>query len=65
MFGPEEVQLADNSACASIRADLKMCLLNSDCCKVVSFITWSEFTKYLKKSYNFHVFRIKRPQDNA
>lgn len=39
VFGPEEVQLADNSACASIRADLKMCLLNSDCCKVVSFIT--------------------------
>ncbi|XP_055907121.1 cytochrome c oxidase assembly factor 5 [Eupeodes corollae] len=26
-------KLADNSACAGVRADLKMCLLESDCCK--------------------------------
>ncbi|XP_054738423.1 cytochrome c oxidase assembly factor 5 [Anastrepha obliqua] len=27
-------KLADNSACAGVRADLKMCLLESDCCRV-------------------------------
>ncbi|CAH2269003.1 cytochrome c oxidase assembly factor 5 [Pararge aegeria] len=32
-YSPEEVGLADSSPCAAIRADLKMCLLNSDCCK--------------------------------
>ncbi|XP_045769342.1 cytochrome c oxidase assembly factor 5 [Maniola jurtina] len=32
-YAPEEVGLADTSPCAAIRADLKMCLLNSDCCK--------------------------------
>lgn len=30
-------KLADTSACAGVRADLKMCLLQSDCCKVVSY----------------------------
>ncbi|KPJ16115.1 Protein C2orf64 [Papilio machaon] len=34
VYGPEDVKLADNTACASIRADLKICLLNSSCCKV-------------------------------
>ncbi|XP_055856373.1 cytochrome c oxidase assembly factor 5 [Episyrphus balteatus] len=28
-----EEKLADNTACAGVRADLKMCLLESDCCK--------------------------------
>ncbi|CAH0719839.1 unnamed protein product, partial [Brenthis ino] len=32
-FGPDEVGLADQSPCAGVRADLKMCLLTSDCCK--------------------------------
>jgi cytochrome c oxidase assembly factor 5 len=32
-------QLADKSPCAGVRADLKMCLLQSDCCKIVSFPT--------------------------
>ncbi|KAM3957094.1 cytochrome c oxidase assembly factor 5 [Aphomia sociella] len=32
-FAPDEVGLKDKSPCAGIRADLKMCLLNSDCCK--------------------------------
>lgn len=32
-FGPEEVGLADTSSCAAVRADLKMCLLESDCCR--------------------------------
>nr|XP_019564560.2 cytochrome c oxidase assembly factor 5-like [Aedes albopictus] len=26
-------KLADETACARVRADLKMCLLQSDCCK--------------------------------
>lgn len=30
-------QLADETACARVRADLKMCLLQSDCCKKVTF----------------------------
>ncbi|XP_049872639.1 cytochrome c oxidase assembly factor 5 [Pectinophora gossypiella] len=32
-FAPDEVGLADKSPCAGIRADLKMCLLESDCCR--------------------------------
>lgn len=28
-------QLVDKSACSGVRADLKMCLLESDCCKIV------------------------------
>lgn len=28
-------ELKDKSACAGVRADLKMCLLESDCCKLV------------------------------
>lgn len=31
-FGP----LADKTPCAGSRADLKMCLLESDCCRKVS-----------------------------
>ncbi|PZC78191.1 cytochrome c oxidase assembly factor 5 [Helicoverpa armigera] len=32
-FAPDEIGLADKSPCAGIRADLKLCLLASDCCK--------------------------------
>ncbi|XP_035450329.2 cytochrome c oxidase assembly factor 5 [Spodoptera frugiperda] len=32
-YAPDEVGLADKSPCAGIRADLKICLLASDCCK--------------------------------
>lgn len=32
----ENEKLADNTACAGVRADLKMCLLESDCCKKVN-----------------------------
>lgn len=28
-------RLADETACAGVRADLKMCLLQSDCCRIV------------------------------
>ncbi|XP_031622199.1 cytochrome c oxidase assembly factor 5 [Contarinia nasturtii] len=32
-FSEEGEQLADKSPCAELRARLKMCLLDSDCCK--------------------------------
>lgn len=35
-FSEEGEQLADKSPCADIRARLKMCLLDSDCCKKVN-----------------------------
>ncbi|GJQ74442.1 hypothetical protein Trydic_g21312 [Trypoxylus dichotomus] len=31
-YSEEGERLADKSACAGVRADLKMCLLKSDCC---------------------------------
>ncbi|KAG5675816.1 hypothetical protein PVAND_005687 [Polypedilum vanderplanki] len=34
MMRYENEELKDKSACANIRADLKMCLLQSDCCKI-------------------------------
>ncbi|CAH2004570.1 unnamed protein product [Acanthoscelides obtectus] len=34
-YEEENEKLADKSACAGVRADLKMCLLESDCCKVL------------------------------
>lgn len=34
-YEEENERLADQSACANVRADLKMCLLESDCCKKV------------------------------
>jgi len=33
----ENAHLADQSPCAGIRADLKMCLLESDCVKKVNY----------------------------
>lgn len=35
-YSEEGETLKDKSRCATIRADLKMCLLESDCCKIVS-----------------------------
>lgn len=37
-YEEEGEQLQDKSPCAGIRADLKMCLLESDCCKKVSLL---------------------------
>lgn len=31
-------RLSDNSACAGVRADLKICLLQSDCCRKVIYV---------------------------
>ncbi|XP_055386845.1 cytochrome c oxidase assembly factor 5 [Condylostylus longicornis] len=33
-YQEEGEKLADTSPCAGVRADLKMCLLESDCCKI-------------------------------
>ncbi|CAH1373890.1 cytochrome c oxidase assembly factor 5 [Tenebrio molitor] len=33
-YTEENEKLSDKSACAGARADLKMCLLESDCCKI-------------------------------
>ncbi|KAJ8921689.1 hypothetical protein NQ315_010599 [Exocentrus adspersus] len=33
-YEEENEKLKDKSACAGVRADLKMCLLESDCCKI-------------------------------
>ncbi|CAH0553555.1 unnamed protein product [Brassicogethes aeneus] len=33
-YGEENEKLADKTACAGVRADLKMCLLQSDCCRI-------------------------------
>lgn len=35
-FSTEGEQLKDKTRCAHLRANLKMCLLETDCCKVVS-----------------------------
>lgn len=35
MMKYDNEQLVDKSACSGVRADLKMCLLESDCCKRV------------------------------
>lgn len=37
-YESEGERLADTTACAGIRADLKVCLLESDCCRLVSHI---------------------------
>lgn len=37
-YEEEGEQLKDKSACSGVRADLKMCLLQSDCCKRVNHI---------------------------
>lgn len=41
-------ELKDKSVCAGVRADLKMCLLESDCCKIVSFPLFFKIIFYLK-----------------
>lgn len=40
----EEGDLADQTPCAGVRADLKMCLLQSDCCKKVTDLFYFEWT---------------------
>lgn len=40
-YEEENETLKDKSACAGVRADLKMCLLESDCCRLVSTENYS------------------------
>lgn len=47
-YEEENEKLKDESACAGVRADLKMCLLESDCCKVVSGFETSLYLVLLK-----------------
>lgn len=44
-------RLADTTACAGIRADLKMCLLESDCCKIVGDF---KFVSNVKSDIHFN-----------
>lgn len=58
-YTEEGEQLADKSPCAELRASLKMCLLESDCCKKVirssGFVTnFSIVTKCLVYSISYH-----------
>lgn len=46
MMRYDEGELTDNRPCAGVRADLKMCLLESDCCKIVINLFCSKI-KYL------------------
>lgn len=55
-YSEEGEQLADKSPCAEIRARLKMCLLDSDCCKKVNiFYIYIEKQDYLKHQHT-HIF---------
>lgn len=40
MMRYEEGDLADHRPCAGVRADLKMCLLETDCCKIVNHFSF-------------------------
>lgn len=42
-YSEEGETLADKSPCAEIRAQLKMCLLDSDCCKKVHIDLHSKY----------------------
>lgn len=75
VYLPEDIGLADKSPCAAIRADLKLCLLNSDCCKKVSgyFIYYCEnvyfiviWSKYLKATMviSYHLHQSIYSKDN-
>lgn len=50
----ESAELEDKSACAGVRADLKMCLLESECCRGVSLILVKIF--YRKKKSKIKIF---------
>lgn len=49
--------LKDKSACAGVRADLKMCLLKSECCQVVCCLN---FAWYKQEPNNRSYFQQKK-----
>lgn len=57
-FSEEGEQLADQSPCAELRARLKMCLLDSDCCKKV-IIDDNFFYNRKLVSFEFYYFYRK------
>lgn len=60
MMQYDNEELKDKSACAGVRADLKMCLLQSDCCKIVrGLFFWSHF-KIL-----YFVLKIQGQEDTS
>jgi len=56
-FEEEGETLKDKSRCANIRADLKMCLLQSDCCKIVSK---HEAVTVITQKYTLHYIHCAR-----
>lgn len=58
MMRYDEGELTDNRPCAGIRADLKMCLLESDCCKIVSKLCPTKSTQYIFYKYSHFVMDI-------
>ncbi|KAH9631690.1 hypothetical protein HF086_014691 [Spodoptera exigua] len=56
-YAPDEVGLADKSPCAGIRADLKICLLASDCCKrIVKYLR----NVQVRKQYQVNIKNCSR-----
>lgn len=52
-YSEEGESLADKSPCAEIRAQLKMCLLDSDCCKKVHIHSDSKYFQLFISSFSF------------
>ena len=50
-------QLTDKNPCAGVRADLKKCLLISDCCRVVSLLIF-KFFPYIQPVYNIYLLYV-------
>lgn len=67
--GTEE--LADKSTCAGVRADLKMCLLESDCCKKVNLLLCKGITLFIeyfrsrKRKHPENAYREDQPEYRA
>lgn len=59
-YSEEGEQLADKSPCAQIRAQLKMCLLDSDCCKKVHFICISNENICIGINLNILFFILRK-----
>jgi hypothetical protein len=57
-------ELKDKSACAGVRADLKMCLLESDCCKLVSF-DFENPKGFLKDFHQTSRYSKEKPPENV
>lgn len=52
-FSEEGEELADKSPCALMRAQLKYCLLDSDCCKKVSAYAYERIAEWNDDGHTF------------